>query len=72
MVAVPLAIAVTKPEFDIVAIAALEDDHGFIKEGVPLPVSCAVVPTQAFRLPLIEGKTFTVNVVVMKQPVLVV
>ena len=68
----PAAIAVTKPVFEIVATTVLEDVHGFTAAAVAVPDNCDVNPAHALNVPLITGIAFTVNVAVIKQPLLLV
>ena len=69
---VPAVNAVTKPELDTVATVVLEDVHAFEVAGVAVPVSCDADPKHAFRLPVIAGSGFTLNVVLTEHPLLLV
>ena len=65
-----LAPAVTKPVLSTVAIAALDDVHGFDKADELGLLNCEVAPAQAERVPLITGKGSTVSETVAVQPLL--
>ena len=67
MVTVPALIPVTTPMLETVAIAVFEEVQGVVACAVALPVSVEVLPTQAFKVPLIVGKAFTVKVAVVIQ-----
>ena len=73
MVVVPAATAVTKPEPEIVATPVLDDVHGVVASGVADPVSDEVLPTHAFKVPVMAGKGFTctLTLLVLLQPVAV-
>lgn len=68
IVDVPPVSPVTKPVDDTVATAVFDDVHGLDAAGVPEPVSCVVVPTQALSVPVIVGNGFTVTVAVAVHP----
>ena len=67
MVTVPALTPVTTPALETVATAVFEDVHGVVACAVAEPVSVEVLPIQAFKVPLIVGKGFTVNVAVVIQ-----
>jgi len=72
MVAVPAETPVTRPVLLTVAIAVLEDDHGVVASGVPLPVSCVVESSQTANVPVIVGNAVTVMVAVTSHALLLV
>jgi hypothetical protein len=61
--AVPGATAVTIPPLLTVAIAILEEVHGFVAAGVPDPDKVLVLFKQMVVLPEIVGIAFTVNII---------
>ena len=67
MVTVPALIPVTTPVLETVATAVFEDVQGVVAFAVAEPVNVDVEPIQAFRVPPIVGKGFTVNVAVVMQ-----
>ena len=72
MVLVPAPAAFTIPVAFTEATAGADDNQGLTVTGVPVLVSCVVEPRQAVKVPVIEGRAFTVIVVVMAQPLLFV
>jgi hypothetical protein len=44
----------------------LEDTHGFVEAGVPLPVNVEVPPTQALNVPVMVGNALTVMVIALE------
>ena len=69
MVVVPVATGVITPVLEIVATAVLDEVQGVVASAVPEPVSVGPAsPIQILRVPLIVGRAFTVNVVVLLQP----
>ena len=72
MVTEPAATPVTKPVLDTVAIAVLLDVQGLEVAGVPLPDNWVVLPTQTAVVPVMVGRGFTVTVVVLEHPLLLV
>jgi hypothetical protein len=72
MVVVPAATAVTAPALLIVATPVLDDVHGLAAAGVPEPVNVVDDPTQTVNVPVIVGWAFTVTVVVLEHPLLLV
>ena len=61
MVIVPNAIAVTKPELEIVATPVLLEAQGLAEAGDPEPLNGVVVPTHNVVFPEIVGFAFTVT-----------
>jgi hypothetical protein len=72
MVVVPAAIPVTTPALFTVATPVLEDVHGLTTAGVPDPFNVVVDPAQTVNVPVIAGCAFTVIVVVLLHPLLLV
>jgi len=69
IVVVPLATPVTRPVLLTVATDVLDDTHGLLAAGVPLPVNCDVPPlAQVFNVPVMVGRAFTVKVAVCWHP----
>ena len=62
MVLVPKLTAVTRPVFEIVAIAVLLEVHALLPAGEPVPVSCEVVFGQITVFPDKVGFGETVTV----------
>ena len=67
MVTVPALIPVTTPVLETVAMAVLEDVQGVVACAVAEPVKVEVLPTQAFKVPLIVGNALTVKVALAMQ-----
>jgi hypothetical protein len=72
IVLVPAATPDTSPLLFTVAAAVLDDTHALAAAGVPLPVSCEVLPTLTVVDPLITGNGLTVTVISFEQPLLFV
>ncbi len=72
MVVVPALLAVTTPLEDTVATPVLEDVHGFVAAGVPLPLRSVVLPSHTLNVPLMVGAASTVRVAVAVHPSLFV
>ena len=69
---VPADTVVITPVLLIVATAGVPDTHGLTTAGVPDPISIIGVPRQVAAGPLIDGRLFTVIVLVIVQPLLLV
>ena len=67
MVTVPALTPVTTPVLETVAIAVLEDVQGVVACAVAEPVKVDVLPTQAFKVPLMVGNALTVKLAVVIQ-----
>ena len=67
MVTVPALTPVTTPVLETVAIAVFDDVQGVVAWAVAEPVKVEVLPIQAFNVPLIVGKGFTVKLAVVIQ-----
>ena len=72
IVAVPAATPVTTPALFTVATAVLEEVQGVVAAGVPDPVRVIVALSQTAVGPVMVGLAFTVIVVVVEQPLLLV
>ena len=72
IVTVPAATPVTTPALLTVAMPVLEEAQGFTAAGVPEPDKLIVDPTQTGAAPEMTGTTFTVMVVVVEHPLLLV
>ena len=72
MTLVPFDTPVTTPVLLTVATAGVPDTHGLTTAGVPNPMSVIGVPRQVAAGPLINGRLFTVIVLVIVQPLLLV
>ena len=70
MVVVPADTPVTTPVPETVATPVFDEVHGVVASGVPVPESAEVLPTQATKVPEIEGKALTVKVAEISQPLL--
>lgn len=68
MVLVPAETPVTNPVLETVATPVFDDVQGLVALGVPTADSCVVEPTQALKVPLIEGFATTFNVMVFEHP----
>ena len=69
---VPAATPVTRPVLLTVATPVEEETQGFDEAAVADPVNCVVDPAQTLSVPVSVGKTFTVTVAVIIQPLLFV
>jgi hypothetical protein len=67
MVTVPALIPVTTPALETVAIAVLDEVQGVVACGLAEPVKVDVLPTQATKVPVIVGSSFTVKLAVVIQ-----
>ena len=63
----PALTPVTTPALVTVATAVFDDVQGVVACEVAEPVRVEVEPIQAFKVPPIVGKEFTVNVAVVIQ-----
>ena len=68
MVAEPPETPVTRPVMLTVATASSEELQGVVPSGVPLPVNCVVLFTQADSVPVIVGSALIVTSAVCWQP----
>jgi hypothetical protein len=69
---VPGFTPVTTPMLLTVATLVVADVHGFTAAGVPEPVNVIVDPSHTVNVPVMAGCGFTVTVVVLVHPLLVV
>jgi hypothetical protein len=67
---VPAETPVTTPELFTVATPVEADIQGVVASAVAEPVNVVVVSTQTFKPPVIVGKSFTVTIAVVVQPLL--
>ena len=67
MVTVPALIPVTIPALETVATAVFDEVQGVVACGLAEPVKVDVLPTQATKVPVIVGSSFTVKLAVVIQ-----
>ena len=65
IVDVPAETPVTKPVFETVATAVLEDVQGFVAFAVGEPVNCVVDPAHTVNVPVIFGSGLIVTTPVL-------
>ncbi len=68
IVVVPGPTPVTSPVELTVATAELEEVHGLVVDGVPLPVNCELFVPHILSVPLIVGRARTLKPMVTEHP----